>query len=156
MEERLWKRCKWEFPPRDETQSCWWVVNIDEADQTQDTRMICRSLACLRMELCSSRLASSEKLRQEWDKRLENNAVAVDRLQENRDLWIHAGGHDPELLASPTELHLREVNETVGTLEAMLEKHGPSGGLDSFVEEIKARARCMPVIAMCALAPVPA
>ena len=139
MEERLWKRYKWEFPPADETQSCWWVVNMEDDDQTGGAKMICRSLACLRMELCNSRLASSLRLRQEWDKRLENNSLAVDRLQGNRDLWLRAGGCDPELLASPTECHLEKVSRTVGTLDAMLEKQGPTAGLDSFVEEIKAR-----------------
>jgi len=139
LEEKLWKRCKWEFPPADETQACWWIANMDETDQTQDARMICRSLACLRMELCSSRIASSQKLRQEWDKRLENNSLAVDRLQENRELWLRAGGPDPEQLASPTEFHMEEVSKTLSTLAAMLERHGPTGGLDSFVEEIKAR-----------------
>ena len=139
LEEKLWKRCKWEFPPADETQSCWWIMNMEEADQTQDGRMICRSLACLRMELCSTRLASSQKLRQEWDKRLENNAEAVDRLQENRELWLRAGGPDPEQLASPTAPHMEEVSKTLACLSAMEEKHGPTGGLDSFIEEIKAR-----------------
>ena len=139
MEEKLWKRCKWEFPPADETQACFWIVNMEESDQTRDARMICRSLACLRMELCNTRIASSQKLRQEWDKRLENNALAVDRLQENRELWLRAGGPDPEQLASPTEIDMEEVSKTLSTLAAMLERHGPTGGLDSFVEEIKAR-----------------
>ncbi len=112
---------------------------MEESDQTRDARMICRSLACLRMELCNTRIASSQKLRQEWDKRLETNALAVDRLQENRELWLRAGGPEPEQLASPTEIDMEEVSKTLCTLAAMLERHGPTGGLDSFVEEIKAR-----------------
>ena len=111
---------------------------MEESDQTQNARMICRSLACLRMELYNARIASSQKLRQEWDKRLENNSLAVDRLQENRELWLCAGGPDPEQLATPTEIDMEEVSKTLGTLAAMLEMHGPTGGLDSFVEEIKA------------------
>ena len=109
-----------------------------DEDQTRDARMICRSLACLRMELCEARIASSDKLRKEWDKRLENNSLAEDRLQENRELWLRAGGPDPEALATPTALQLEQAAKAVSTLDAMLEKHGPAGGLDSFVEEIKA------------------
>ena len=138
LEEKLWRRYKWEFPPIDETKSCWWIANMDDDDQTRHARMICRSLACLRMELCESRVATSDKLRKEWEKRLENNAMAVDRLQENRQLWLSAGGPDPEMLGTPTPQQLEDVAKTLGTLDAMLEKHGPTGGLDSFIEEIKA------------------
>ena len=106
--------------------------------------MICRSLACLRMELCEARIASSEKLRKEWNKRLENNSMAMDRLQENRELWLRAGGPEPEDLATPTALHLEDVAKALGTLHAMLEKHGPAGGLDSFIEDIKALCAHLP------------
>ena len=97
--------------------------------------MICRSLAITRMELHQSRLATSAKLRAAWDRRLERNAVAVDILSSNRQLWLHAGGLDPETLANPTEMALDGCSKTVGALHAMLEKHGPSGGLDSFVQD---------------------
>ncbi len=62
LEERLWRRYTWDFPPADECAKCWWAAT-EEADQTMEVRLICRSLACLRMELCSSRLATSQKLR---------------------------------------------------------------------------------------------
>ena len=62
LEERLWRRYTWDFPPADECAKCWWAAT-EEADQTMEVRLICRSLACLRMELCSSRLATSKKLR---------------------------------------------------------------------------------------------
>ena len=69
---------------------------------------------------------------------MENNAAGVDRIQENRNLWLQAGGCDPELLATPSEFQLDEVKGVLVTLDTMLEKNGPSGGLDSFVAEIKA------------------
>ncbi len=89
---------------------------MDEEDHTKEAKMICRSLAALRMELCHSRLATTPKLRQEHDKRLENNALAVDRIQENRDVWFRAGGCDPELLSTPTELLIDHAYKTVHTL----------------------------------------
>ena len=97
------------------------------------------------MELCEARIASNDKLRKDWNKRLENNSMAVDRLQENRELWLRAGGPEPEDLASPTALHVEDVAKALGTLHAMLEKHGPAGGLDSFIEDIKAPARICPL-----------
>jgi hypothetical protein len=114
------------------------MANMDDEDQTRDARTICRSLACLRIDLCETRVASSEKLQKEWDERLENNSMAEDRLQENRELWLRAGGPDPELLGTPTALHLKQASKAVTTLDAMLEKHSPAEGLASFVEEIKA------------------
>ncbi len=98
------------------------------------------------MELCTARLATSHKLRQEWDKRLENNSLAVDRIQANRDIWLQAGGCDPEVLNTPTEIHLEAVARTVNTLNAMLEKYGPRGGLDSFVEEIQNATSMLKVV----------
>ncbi len=77
---------------------------------------------------------------------MENNAAAVDRIQENRNLWHSAGGFDPDLLATPSEIQLEEVKRVLATLDAMLEKNGPRGGLDSFVAEIKAAAALLKVV----------
>jgi len=136
LEERAWKTYKWEFPPDNETLPCWWICNLDEEDHTKEAKMICRSLAALRMELIHSRLATTQKLRQEHDKRLENNALAVDGIQENRELWFHARGCDPDLLLTPTQLLMKHASDTVDKLHAMLKAHGPDGGLDSFVEDL--------------------
>ena len=125
------------FPSRNETMSCWWICNLDEDDHTKEAKMICRSLAALRMELCHSRLATTTKLRQEYDKRLENNAMAVDRIQENRSLWLDADGCDPDLLKLPTKALLEHVNnKVVENLEKILKAKGSAGGLDSFVESL--------------------
>jgi len=136
LEERAWTTYKWEFPPENETMQCWWICNLDEEDRTKEANMICRSLAALRMELMHSRLATTQKLRQEHDKRLENNALAVDRIQDNRELWFRAGGCEPNLLLTPTELLTEHATSTVEQLHKMLSVYGSSGGLDSFVEDI--------------------
>ena len=59
----------------------------------------------------------------------------MDRIQENRNL-----------LATPSEIQLEEVKRVLTTLDAMLEKNGPRGGLDSFVAEIKAAAALLKVV----------
>ena len=89
--------------------------------------MICRSLASLRIELCHSRLATSYKLRQEHDKRLENNVLGVDRIQNNREIWLQAGGCDPDLLLTPTQSLMDHAEKTVNALEERLKVHGPTG-----------------------------
>jgi len=136
LEETHWKNYKWEFPVQNETTPCWWICNLDEDNHTKEAKMVCRSLAALRMELIHSRLATTQKLRQEHDKRLENNALAVDRIQENRELWFRADGCDPDLLLTPTDSLMNQTSKTVNTLHEMLNKHGPAGGLDSFVEDL--------------------
>ena len=57
-------------------------------------------------------------------------------LQSNRDIWFAAGGPDIEPLVSPTEPMIDHCNRTVTVLQAMVQKHGPQGGLDSHVEDI--------------------
>ena len=98
-------------------------------------KLICRSMAVTRMELHRARLATSAKLRAEWDRRLDKNALAIDILSSNQQLWESAGGPDPESLGNPTESALDQCAKTVVMLQAMLAKHGPRGGLDSFVQD---------------------
>ena len=108
--------------------------------------MVCRSAACTRLELHQARLATSTKLRAEWNRRLEKNAVAVDVLNSNRRLWLKAGGDEPDSLTSPAEISIDRCNKTVEVLQAMLQKHGPQGGLDSFVQDIEAAVKMMKVV----------
>ena len=118
---------------------------MDE-DQTKEVKLVIRSLACTRMELHHSRLASSAKLRAEFDRRLENNTRAVDSLNGNRQLWLTTGGPDPDTLGNPTELCLERCAATVQVLKDMLQKHGPKGGLDSFVEDIEQAVKRLKVV----------
>ena len=84
--------------PADETSPCWWLANAaaakaaDEEDQEAPVKLVCRSLQVLRLELRATRCATSLKLRQEWERRLENNGRSVDVLESNGQLWKHVGG----------------------------------------------------------------
>ena len=86
LEERLWEKLEWERP-ENETCSCWWISNYNEPDKTQPCRLICRSLTGLRLELEASRCATTQKLRREWERRLETNARAADSLHDNAQPW---------------------------------------------------------------------
>ena len=66
-------------------------------------KLVCRSLQVLRLELKATRCATSVKLRQEWERRLETNARAADVLENNIHLWHHVGGPSPDRMRQPTE-----------------------------------------------------
>ena len=74
-------------------------------------KLVCRSLACLRLELQTLRCANSVKLREEWERRVHNNETAVERIQRNLDLWRHVCGPDPEKLLKPSEVDLNAAQE---------------------------------------------
>ena len=136
LQERVWERCPWARPP-DETASCWWIANAADQDRTQLVKLVCRSLAVLRLELHASRCATSPKLRQEWERRAENNARAVDVLHNNRHLWRHVGGPDPDTFLRPSDADLVEARAAGEQLRQMIDAHGPTDdGLDVFAEEI--------------------
>ena len=117
-----------------------------EEDRSKEVKLVCRSAACTRLELHAARLATSTKLRAEWDRRLEKNSAAADVLNSNRRLWLQAGGNEPETLVSPTEASIDHCHKTVEILHKMLQKYGPQGGLDSFVQDIEVAVNMMKVV----------
>ena len=129
--ERLWEKIEW-LRPSDETRTCWWIANAGEPDKTTPVKLVAKSLTCIRLELQSTRCATSTKLRQTWERRLEENALAVDALSNNAQLWRHVGGPDPELLLRPSEVNLKAARRAVHQLQYMCISHGPDAhdGLD--------------------------
>ena len=122
LQERIWERCPW-TGPANETESCWWIANASEIDKSQELKLVCKSLAILRLELQAKRCATSAKLRQEYERRVEDNARAVDVLDNNQHLWRHVGGSDPQMFLRPSENSLgrRGVSKTSGS------RHGRRG-----------------------------
>ena len=135
--ERLWEKIEWQCP-LDETCSCWWIANTGEPDKTLPVKLVAKSLACLRLELYATRCATSIKLRQTWERRLEENGLAADALLNNAHLWRHVSGPDPEALLKPSEADLRAARLAVHRLRCMVLAHGPNAqdGLDVYAEEI--------------------
>ena len=64
----------------DENCPCWFVANAADPDKTVAVKLVCRTLVALKMELQNSRVASSDKLRREWERRLEDNGAAAATL----------------------------------------------------------------------------
>jgi hypothetical protein len=127
-----------------------------EEDRSKEVKLVCRSAACTRLELHAARLATSTKLRAEWDRRLEKNSAAADVLNSNRRLWLQAGGKEPDTFVSPTEASIDHCHKTFEVLQTMLQKYGPQGGLDSFVQDIEVAVKMMKVVSRTLSAVLPA
>ena len=141
LQERFWERCQWTRPAT-ETESCWWIANASEVDRSQRLKLVCKSLAVLRLELQAKRCATSAKLRQEYERRVETNARAVDVLHNNQHLWRHVGGADPNSFFNPSGNNIDEANATSDILKQMVDAHGSTqDGLDVFAEEIRCAVR---------------
>ena len=128
-------------PPR-------WIANFEEEDQSKDMLLVCRSLACQRLELQRNRHATRSTLANEWERRQQKNSEAVDAINSNRELWMRAcrGKIDPDDLIEPTPKDLQECQNTVETLQQMLRTHGASGGFDSQVEELEKSVKQLKVV----------
>ena len=110
------------------------------AEGETPVKLVCRSLQVLRLELHATRLASSTKLRQEWERRVEGNARAVDVLESNSHLWRHVGGLAPERFRKPTQGELCAAAGAVASLRRLLRRRKEAGqpddGLETYAEEI--------------------
>lgn len=102
--------------------------------------MICRSLATLRLELSHNRVATTDKLRKEWERRKDTNARAVRVLMSNLHLWTHVDGPAPQAeLFSPSEIALLAARDCCGALARLADEHGDNRNeLAVYVSEITA------------------
>ena len=135
LEERRWLQLEFESPA-DENCPCWFVANAADPDKTAAVKLVCRTLVALRMELQTSRIASTERLRREWERRLEDNATAVASLSKNAYWRGHVEGPDVELLRDPTPAQLAEAQRCADALSRMVEQHKPTDGAATLVDEI--------------------
>ena len=52
-------------------------TNVFDDDRSQETKLLCRSLACMRVQLHSDRAATTEKVKAEWDSRSVRSPSAI-------------------------------------------------------------------------------
>jgi hypothetical protein len=145
LEERRWKQLEWE-PPVDENSPCWFVVNSASPDKNVDVKLKCCSLLALKMELATSRIPNIDKLRREWERRLEDNSTAVASLSKNVYWWGHVDGTDPVLLYEPTPVLLAEAQECAAALTRMVEFNQFTDGTETLVEEIGRAVNSLKVV----------
>ena len=82
LEQARWKQLSWRVPDK-ESSPCWWLTNASEEDRAQAPKLLSRSLATLRLELSAQRIATTTKIRREWEARSQQNSAAADVLHSN-------------------------------------------------------------------------
>ena len=134
LSDKKWLSISWKMPPK-ETAPCWWLVN-PHGEETKPPSFLCRSLACIRLELKSNRVASATSLRQTYERRSEDNAKAAVVLRQNGGTWKHVGGPDPETLFAPSENALERCRHACERLDQLRSADDPDG-LDEYTAEMK-------------------
>ena len=105
-------------------------------EETKQLSFLFRSLACIRLELKSNRVASATSLRQTYERRSEDNAKAAVVLRQNGGTWKHVGGPDPETLFAPSEDALERCRHACERLDQLRSADDPDG-LDEYTAEMK-------------------
>ena len=100
-------------------------VNATEADKTKKPRLISRSVAVLKLELAESQIASTAKLRKEFQKRSDDNSMACDVLHNHQHLWASVGGPLVESLFRPSAGDIEQAKQCCDTLQKMIEGDDP-------------------------------
>ena len=102
-------------------------VNATEKDRTKAPSLLSRSVGLLRLELSEGQVASTAKLRNEFQKRSNDNSAACDILYNHQDVWASVGGPPPESLFRPSTEDLELARECCETLGKMSEGDDPDG-----------------------------
>ena len=96
-------------------------MNPIEPDKTKAPSLLSRSVGLLRVEISESQIASTARLRKEFEKRNEDNSVACDVLHNHQHLWASVGGPQVESLFRPSAVNLEKATQCSETLEQMAE-----------------------------------
>ena len=96
-------------------------MNPTEPDKSKAPSLLSRSVGLLRVELSESQIASTVKLRKEFEKRNEDNSTACDVLHNHQHLWASVGGPQVESLFRPSAANLEKAKQCSETLEQMAE-----------------------------------
>jgi hypothetical protein len=111
LHERHWEReINWKKPDK-ESDQCWFVANAGVENQEAEPKFLLRSLASLRVHLKNLRIATTQKIRTEYDSRVQRNLEAVAVLEANFKMWNHVGGPCFVYLTDPSEEALDRAHE---------------------------------------------
>ena len=105
-------------------------MNNTEEDKTKAPTLLSRSVGLLRVELTESQVASTAKLRREFEKRSDDNSAACDVLHNNQHLWASVGGPQVESLFRPSVEDIEQAKECCDTLQKMAEGDDPDAIAD--------------------------
>ena len=102
-------------------------VNPKEEDRTKAPSLLSRSVGLLKLEVSDSQIASTSKLRNEFQKRSNDNSTACDVLYNHQDVWASVGGPPAESLFRPSEVDIKLAKECCTTLQKLSEGDDPDG-----------------------------
>ena len=92
--------------------------------------MIQRSIGLLKVELTENKVASTAKLRREFEKRSDDNSAACNVLNNHQHLWASVGGPQVDSLFRPSIGDIEQAKECCGTLQKMAEGDDPDAIAD--------------------------
>ena len=67
LSEKRWLQLHWNMP-QSEQEKCWWLTNPND-DTAKPPTLLCRSFLCMPLELNQSKVGSTTKLRQAYERR---------------------------------------------------------------------------------------
>ena len=89
----------------------------------------------MKIELSQNKVASTSKLRREFEKRTAANAEAATILHNNQHLWQSVGGPSPDALFRPSATDLEKAQQCCEVLARMKEVDDRDG-ISEFADEI--------------------
>ena len=107
------------------------IVYLLQENKVQP-KFLFRSLASLRVNLKNMRIATTQKIKAEYDRRVQTNADAVDTLQANFSMWNQFEGPHFKQLKDPSDEALDRLHDINEQLQHFIsqEHAGCDGGLD--------------------------
>ena len=103
LQEQRWAQLPWELP-KSSMEACWWLTHLSNGDDGSNVdmpmtaKLLCKSLAYLRVELHQTSVANIAKLRLERSRRQSLNKQAVKLLREKSHIGNCTREQSNELL----------------------------------------------------------
>jgi len=114
MVEERWRELEWQVP-ESSLSACWWLTNPQECGSKEALpHFLCKSIGILRAEQHRQRVASLGKLREELQRRQEQNRRACALLRQNAE-WCRLAGEDSMQAAwtrRPTASNIAELTKS--------------------------------------------
>jgi len=109
--ERRWeKEITWSQPTAESSKS-WFVANAGVEDKGAEPKFLHRSIATLKVHLKHTRVATTKRIKDEYERRRDKNREVIKVLEANSQLWNMVGGPCVEYLAEPSEEALDRAHE---------------------------------------------
>ena len=112
MVEERWKELEWQVP-ESSLSACWWLTNPQERSSTEALpHFLCKSIGILRAEQHRQRVASLGKLREELQRRQEQNRRARALLEQNAEWRRLAKESQAAWTRRPTSSNIAELTKS--------------------------------------------